>query len=145
MQLTRYTDYALLILILLAVQPEGRLSSIEEVCSTFDLPRNHINKIVHRLGQLGWVTTRRGKGGGIALGLPAEAINLGEVVQSLEALQLIECGTPWCQLLPVCGLKGVLAEAVEAFVSALCRHSLADLIRDQPAIRQQLRIPLLVV
>lgn len=36
MQLTRYTDYALRILILLAVQPEGRLSSIEEVCSTFD-------------------------------------------------------------------------------------------------------------
>lgn len=77
-------------------------------------------------------------------GYRREAINLGEVVQSLEALQLIACGTPWCQLLPVC-LKEVLAEAVEAFVSALCRHSLADLIRDQPAIRQQLRIPLLVV
>jgi Rrf2 family transcriptional regulator, nitric oxide-sensitive transcriptional repressor len=144
MQLTRYTDYGLRILIFLAIQPEGRLSSIDEVCGTFDLPHNHINKIVHQLGKLGWVTTRRGKGGGIMLGLPAEAINLGEVVHSLEGkMQLIDCAEPLCQLLPVCQLKGVLAEAVEAFLSTLCRHSLADLIRNTPAIRHQLSIPLL--
>ena len=144
MQLTRYTDYGLRILIFLALQPEGRRSSIEEVCATFDLPHNHINKIVHQLGKLGWVSTRRGKGGGISLGLPPEAINLGEVIQSLEGtMHLVECGSPLCQLLPVCRLKGVLAEAVEAFFASLCRHSLADLIRNSTAIRQQLAIPLL--
>lgn len=94
------------------------------------------------MGKLGWVSTRRGKGGGISLGLPPEAINL--VIQSLEGtMQLVECGSPLCQLLPVCRLKGVLAEAVEAFFASLCRHSLADLIRNSTAIRQQLAIPLL--
>lgn len=143
MQLTRFTDYGLRILIYLAVLPEGRLASIEEVCQAFDLPRNHINKIVHLMGRLGWVLTRRGKGGGICLALPPEAINLGEVVLALEGHRpLIDCEQPSCALLPVCRLKGVLAEAMEAFAVALSRHTLDSLVAPcQGQIRQRLLRP----
>jgi len=143
MQLTRFTDYGLRILIYLAVQPAGRLASIEEVCQAFDLPRNHINKIVHLMGRLGWVLTRRGKGGGICLALPPEAINLGEVILALEGQgPLIDCQQPSCALLPVCRLKGVLAEAMEAFAGALSRHTLDSLVGPcEGQIRQRLLRP----
>lgn len=141
MQLTRYTDYGLRILMYLAVLPNGRQSSINEVCETFGLSRNHVNKIVHQLGKLGLIQTRRGKSGGIALGMPPEQINIGKVVVDLEAsLNIIDCRQPVCRLLPVCRLKGMFAEAATAFVSSLEQYTLADLLGDQKQMIQVLAI-----
>lgn len=62
MKLTKYTDYALRILIYSVLQPQARLISIQEVTEVYDLSRNHVMKIVQRLGQEGYLTTVRGKG-----------------------------------------------------------------------------------
>lgn len=141
MQLTRYTDYGLRILMYLAVLPDGRQSSINEVCESFGLSRNHVNKIVHQLGKLGLIQTRRGKSGGISLGKPPERINIGKVVVDLEAsLNIIDCQKPACRLLPVCRLKGMFAEATRAFVSSLEQYTLADLLDDEDQMIQVLAI-----
>ncbi|MGV6807811.1 MAG: Rrf2 family transcriptional regulator [bacterium] len=141
MQLTRYTDYGLRILMYLAVLPPGRLSSINEVCETFDLSRNHVNKIVHQLGKLGLLETRRGKSGGIALRVPQEEINIGKVVSDLESsLTAIDCQKPACRLLPVCRLKGMFSEATLAFIKTLEQYTLADLTRNPDRMVQVLDI-----
>lgn len=134
MQLTRYTDYSLRVLIFLALQEAERLVTISEIAEQFDIPRNHLVKIVHRLGQLGYVRTIRGKGGGIRLGAQPASIGIGDVIRSVETnLNVVECETPRCPLLPTCKLKGLLNEARDAFLDVLDRHSLQDLV-DQPQV-----------
>jgi len=83
MKLTAFTDYSLRVLIYLAAEPERR-ATIAEISAAFDIKENHLTKVVHRLGKGGWVETVRGKGGGLTLAKPADAIGVGQVVRDTE-------------------------------------------------------------
>ena len=132
MQLTRHTDYALRTLILAALKPEGERLSVAEITETYELSRSHVMKIVQKLGQLGYLRNIRGKGGGIELGRAPETINIGEVVREMEAtLQVIDCNSPCCRLQPACKLKGVLGEAMNAFMAVLGGYTLGDLLEEK--------------
>lgn len=130
MRLTRQTDYSLRVLIFLALQEEGSRVTISEITEHFDIPRNHLVKIVHRLGQLKYLKTLRGKGGGLSLGRSAPDIVIGQVVRDVEStLEVVNCHEPPCPLEVGCVLKGALAEARDAFLAVLDRYTLADLIK----------------
>ncbi len=129
MQLTAFTDYTLRTLIYLAIE-EGRLATVTQIAAAYAIPENHLNKVVLLLGQAGDVVTLRGRGGGLRLARPASRINIGEVVRRTEpALALAPCmGSGVCVITPACGLKPVLAEALDAFLAVLDRYTLADLV-----------------
>lgn len=131
MQLTRYSDYSLRVLIYLAVRP-GQLATIDEITNAYGVSRAHMMKVVHRLGRGGFIETVRGRGGGLQLARPAAEIGLGDVVRyTEEKLDLVECfdpATSHCRIEPVCGLKGVLEEALGAFFDTLDQYTLADLV-----------------
>lgn len=131
MQLTSYTDYALRVLIFLAAIP-NRHTTITEIAERFAISRNHLVKVVHKLGSKGYIKTTRGKGGGLSLGRPAELINIGEVVRNMENhFNWVECFNPNeqnCGLIPDCGLKHVLARAGFAYLQVLDSASLADVL-----------------
>jgi Rrf2 family nitric oxide-sensitive transcriptional repressor len=132
MQLTRYTDYGLRTLIYLALLPQGRRASIDEISSTYDISRNNVNKIVHQLGKAGIIETKRGKGGGFYLKRAPQELNVGDLVVLLEnTLQVVECHTPLCRILPACKLKGILGQATQAFLDTLKAYTLADLLEDE--------------
>ena len=67
MQLTRYTDYAIRVLLHVGAREDG-LSSIAEIARTYNISRNHLMKVVQDLGQAGFLTTVRGRNGGLKLG-----------------------------------------------------------------------------
>ena len=133
MRLTTYSDYAMRILIHLAARPGG-LSTISNISKSYGISRNHLMKITQALAYSGEVETVRGKGGGIRLARPAEAISLGAVLRHTESSSpLVECfdrETNTCVITPVCGLKHVLFEALEAFYARLDRVTLADVVRN---------------
>lgn len=92
MQLKKYTDYALRVLIFVGSKRKGELSSIKEISEVFDISQNHLSKIVYQLGQLGLLETIRGRNGGIALAQSPEYINVGQVVRQMENdFILMEC------------------------------------------------------
>lgn len=134
MRLTAFTDYSLRVLIYLAAQPDRR-ATIAEIATAFDVNENHLTKVVHHLGKAGWISTIRGKGGGLTLARSAEEICVGEVVRDAEGQVMpAECFAPEksdCAILRSCQLKGVLAEAVEAFYAVLDRYTLADITRNR--------------
>lgn len=136
MQLTRHTDYGLRILLYLALKPAAYVASIDEVTAAFSLSRNHVTKIVHKLAKAGFISSQRGNGGGIRLGRAADEIKLGDVVRLLETnLKPVDCHLPEeCVLLPACRLKGVLAEAMGAFMRELDHYVLADMVDQQKAV-----------
>ncbi len=129
MRLTRYTDYALRTLIYLGLN-ELRQATIAEISNAYGISENHLVKVVHHLGRLDLVTTSRGRGGGLRLALAPDQVNVGQVVRSMEDdLSLVECfASGNCVITPTCHLRGVLGEALAAFLAVLDRYTLADLI-----------------
>lgn len=144
MQLTRFTDYSLRVLMYLAYKGET-LSTIAEVSTSHAISESHLTKVVHQLGKLGYVTTLRGKGGGIRLARPPEEINLGEVIRHTEeTLGIMECLAPGygegCRIFNACRLKNVLREAEAAFFRQLDGYTIADLV--PPAtVKLQFAVP----
>lgn len=125
MRLTRYTDYALRVLIYLSARPD-RLCSISEISRAYGISQNHLMKVVHNLGKAGYVAGVRGRAGGIRLARPPERIVVGDVVRSTEdGFELADCTT--CIIAAGCGMTGVLREATQAFLAVLDRYTFADL------------------
>ncbi|GCE08970.1 Rrf2 family transcriptional regulator [Dictyobacter aurantiacus] len=135
MRLTQYTDYALRTLMYLANLPEGDLSSIQEITTAYNISNNHLVKVVHQLGKLGYVETLRGRGGGIRLAQAPQEINIGQLVrQTEEDFYLVECFNAeknHCFITPECQLRSVFAEAMQAFLAVLDSYTLADIARNQ--------------
>ncbi|HYB99528.1 MAG TPA: Rrf2 family transcriptional regulator [Candidatus Limnocylindrales bacterium] len=130
MRLTDYTDYGLRVLVYLGTTGD-RLVTIDEIAGHSGISRNHLMKIVHRLGQLGYVATVRGKNGGVRLGAPPAKIKVGDVVRDLEE----ELGTMTADapkkgpaLQPADAVRAVLQDAFAAFARVLDDTSLADLV-----------------
>jgi Rrf2 family nitric oxide-sensitive transcriptional repressor len=126
MQLTQHTDYGLRLLIVLT--REGGSLSLPAFSAQQRLSYHHVAKVAQGLVHAGFAVSHRGRSGGITLARPANEITVGEVVRALEkGMRLADCAT--CALRADCALSGVLAEALEAFLAVLDRHTLADASR----------------
>lgn len=136
MQLTRFTDYTLRVLISVGLNDkrgERRGVTIGEISTQYGISRNHLMKVVQHLGRAGYLVTLRGKGGGLRLAVPAAEINLGSVVRNVEGgFYIVPCfddqRTDRCVIAPACVLKGVLGQALTAFLHVLDGYTLADLL-----------------
>ncbi len=128
MHLTSFTDFALRALVYMATLPEGKMTNITEVTEIYGVSRHHMVKVIHQLSREGFIYTSRGKNGGIRLGMPAQAINIGKVVRQLEPLQLVNCDE--CAITPACRLKAALHKAMEQFLTELDTYTLADIVKD---------------
>ena len=130
MRLTTMTDYALRMLIYLGQHPE-RLCTTAEIAQAYDISEAHLTKITHQLGLTGWISTVRGKGGGMRLAREPAAINLGDFVRSVEPdFQVVEClgESSKCMLTGNCRLERIFSKSVEAFLHTLDGHTLADVL-----------------
>ncbi|CAK7192782.1 HTH-type transcriptional repressor NsrR [Commensalibacter sp. Nvir] len=129
MQLSRYTDYSLRILIYLGIHRE-RLSSINEIATCYNISQNHLMKIVHNLGKSGFITTVRGRRGGLQLNKKPEEITLSSVIRnSEESSRPIKCKA--CIIEDDCIIQDVVIKAFEAFYNVLNQYTLADAIRNR--------------
>ncbi len=134
MRLTRYTDYALRVLIYLGLHCD-RLCTIPEIARAYGVSQNHLTKVAHDLGKAGFVESERGRLGGLRLAKPAAAISVGAVVRIMEGEDCIaDCET--CVIAPACRLASAFDEAREAFMAILDAVSLADIGRKGGALRR---------
>lgn len=144
MRLTQTTDYALRVLIYLAVSPDEQVT-IREISAAYRISQNHLMKVVQQLAANGFVLSRRGKTGGIRLNGGPGAIEIGAVVRAMESdFALVECfrESNRCVITPACKLPLLLEKARDAFIAVLDQYTLADLVGAQDAgrIRGLLRI-----
>ena len=134
MQLTRYTDYAVRVLLHVGARDEGDLSSIAEIAQVYGISKDTLKKIVQDLNQAGFVTAVRGRNGGLKLGRPAEDITIGAIVRHTETgFDLVDCSS--CLIAPACTLPRILNEATQAFLAVLDRYTLADVLSRRADLR----------
>ena len=129
MHLSLFSDYSLRVLMFAAVK--GGAFQLDEVTAAYGISRNHLAKVVQSLSKLGYLDTRRGRGGGIQLRCSPADIRIGKLVRETEGQPaIVECfdaATNTCRLNGSCRLKGALARATNAFFDSLDEHTLSDL------------------
>lgn len=146
MRLTVYTDYALRLLMYLAVSDDGEkgLATIGDIAASYGISRNHLMKVAYQLGAAGYIETVRGRGGGLRLAMAASEIRLGDVVRETEPdMALVPCFNPVdapCVIRSCCVLRKALQNAGDAFLAALDDYSLGDLARPSAPLRKLLAI-----
>lgn len=144
MRLTLYTDYSLRMLIYLAIKREG-LSTVEEIAEAYNISRNHLTKVAHRLGRAGFIETIRGRSGGLRLSREPRDIRLIDVVQATEEdFRVVECFDKdhnRCRISGPCRLTGVLNEALMAWSGVLAKYTLADIAEPAGQLARRLDIP----
>jgi Rrf2 family nitric oxide-sensitive transcriptional repressor len=128
-----FSDYALRILLYLGAQegvPETKMPSLIDISRAYGISFHHLSKVAHKLTQLGYVQTQRGRTGGLRLGRRPDEINIGGLLRETEPhFHLVECfdgETNTCPIVSACGLIRPLVEARQAFLSTLDRYTLAD-------------------
>lgn len=143
MRLNLQTDYALRLLMHLAVNEE-HLCTIAEIAERYDISKNHLMKVAHALGKEGVIGTVRGRSGGLHLAQPATEIVIGDIVRLMEAdLAVVECfqgGSNQCAITPACRLKGVFGEAVNAFLKVLDNYTIDHLVRRNTKLHVLLQV-----
>lgn len=132
MHFTRHTDYALRLLQHLAANPEAK-GVIAEVADIHAISRNHLMKVAQELAHGGFIVTRRGRGGGIALAHAPDDISIGAVVRFTEpGMALVDC--VGCRIAPACGLTGIFNEARAAMLAVLDSYTLTDAMGDRAGL-----------
>lgn len=130
MQLTSFTDYALRTLMYLAARPEDK-SSVKEISEHYGISYNHLVKVAHRLSQLGYIESTKGKGGGIQISEGTETLRLGDLISQLEPnMDMVECfdaKTNTCRITGSCQLKHCLFEATQSFIDTMNEYTLDDI------------------
>lgn len=138
MRLTLYTDYSLRVLLYIGIKGTEKLSTVQEVSDAYGISKNHLTKVVHELGKLGLIETVRGRGGGFRLNMAPKEINVGDVVRKMEddfhLVECFNCATNKCVITPVCKLKDVLHEALNAYFKVLDSYTLADFVENNEGL-----------
>lgn len=132
MRLTLHTDYALRVLIRVG-RAKGQLVTVAEIAEDYQISRNHLTKVVHKLGLAGYLETVRGKNGGMRLGRRPEEIRLGHFVRDIEEdMAVVRCmrddESAECLVGGECLARTAFAEAMDVFITTLDRYTLADVL-----------------
>jgi len=136
MRLTRYTDYAIRVLMFLGAR-DGEICSIRSIAATFSISQNHLMKVVQDLAAAGFINSVRGRNGGLRLSREAADINLGTLLRHTEGLtDLLDC--PACMVRSGCGMPSILSEATAAFIGVFDKYTVADLVRRRELLRSLL-------
>ena len=143
MQLTRFTDIGLRVVMRLAVAGEqsvgeqsvgeqpGAATSLttKDLAAELAVPYTHVAKVVGRLSEMGVVHARGGRAGGLTITDLGRQARVGWLARSLEGDgEVVDCEGPQpCPLRRGCHLRGALARAVAAFYDSLDSETVADL------------------
>ena len=96
----------------------------------------NVAKIVPILVRGGFIITSRGRASGLKLARPATEIGIGDVLRVTETTHVeAECtgGTSLpCGIKRAAPINRLLGEALQAFISVLDKHTLAELISARP-------------
>ena len=142
MQLTSHSDYALRLLIYLAIHAPDKPATVKDASERYGISTNHLAKVAQRLVQEKIINSQRGRGGGLSLAMPAEQINIGYLIRKIETPELLECfgKNCSCPIESVCMLFSALRKAQQAFFNVLDEYTLADVVKNKHKLQQSLSL-----
>ncbi len=130
LRLNRLTDYATVVLTVLAVCGGGRLSAVE-VAQRAGLETPTASKVLKLLARANLVASFRGASGGYQLVRPAEEISVAEIVRAIEGpVAMTDCsiGETQCAQVQNCSMRPNWVRVSEAVEAAIEKIKLSDML-----------------
>lgn len=131
MQLSKFTDYTFRVLIYMAKHQE-KLCTVEQLAAELEVSEHHLKKVIHRLAKTDYLTSIKGRAGGLRLGVSPEQINLGEILRITEDnLNIVSClnNNHICTFIEGdCKLKSIVYASLERFIEEFGKYTLSDLL-----------------
>ena len=135
LRVTKLTDYATLVLTVLAARP-GDVLSAPDLAEHAGLEAPTVAKVLKPLAQAGLVEGFRGANGGYRLARDPAAISLVEIVEAMEGpLGMTECSLHDgnCGIEQSCGVRANWRRINDVVADALRGVSLAEMLQPAPA------------
>lgn len=110
MQINRATDYAVRVMVQLAILPPGTKQQLTSLERATGVRGSFLSKVLQRLVHAGLIASHRGNGGGFCLRVDRDQTTLLEVIEAMEGpMYLNQClisglsceRKPWCSVHPV--------------------------------------------
>jgi Rrf2 family protein len=132
--LAQKTRYALRALLYLAEAEVGRSVQVGDIAASQRVPRKYLELILLDLKRAGFVSSRRGPGGGYTLAKSPADISFVEVIRLMDGpIALVPCASlnfyercEDCVDEASCAIRRVMAKVREDAVQTLASTSLAD-------------------
>lgn len=143
LRVTKLTDYASVVLTVLASAPDTVLSATG-LAERAGLEPPTVAKVLKPLAQAGLVQAFRGAAGGYRLARPANEISLVEIVEAMEGpLAMTECSIHdgHCDIEHSCSARANWRRINDVVADALRRVTLADMTLPVPTADARKTIP----
>jgi Rrf2 family protein len=130
--LTKKTDYALLALTCLGLEPAGRALNTKVIAERYQIPSELLAKILQQLARRGLVESSAGPTGGYRLALAASEITVADVMNAVDGRPaLVQCfknGRTACSQFECCTIRNPLALVQRRLSKVLRETTLRDLV-----------------
>jgi Rrf2 family transcriptional regulator, iron-sulfur cluster assembly transcription factor len=149
MRITTWAEYGVICALHLARSDRNGPVTGREIAEKERLPADYIEQILIRLRRAGVISSTRGARGGYMLAKPATEISIRAVIQAseLETFELHCLSHPVeedrCSAAHSCSIRPVwvlLQTKIDDVLESVC---LADLLQDEPAVRERVGLPIL--
>lgn len=144
LRVTKLTDYASVVLTVLATAPDMVMSA-SGLAERAGLEAPTVAKVLKPLAQAGLVHAFRGASGGYRLARAAEDITLVEIVEAMEGpLAMTECSVHagQCGIEQSCGARANWRRINDVVADALRSVTLAEMTVQDPAARKAIPVSL---
>ena len=149
MRITTWAEYGVICALNLARRTEKGPATGRQIAAQERLPADYVEQILLRLRRAGVITSTRGAHGGYMLSRPPEEISIRAVIHAseLETFDLHCLSHPVeedrCNASHNCSIRPVwmlLQRKIDDVLEGVC---LADLLHDEPAVREKVGLPIL--
>jgi Rrf2 family protein len=149
MRITTWAEYGVICALHLARRTEKGPVTGREIAARERLPADYVEQILLRLRRAGVITSTRGAHGGYMLSRSAREISIRDVIHAseLETFDLHCLSHPVeedrCAASHSCSIRPVwvlLQNKIDDVLESVC---LADLLQDEPAVRERVGLPVL--
>lgn len=147
MKVSTRGEYGLRAMVALAKNHGQGPMSISAMSKASSVPMPYLEQLIGPLRRAGLVESTRGARGGYRLTRSPEAVNIGDVYRVMEGpLAPMECvsediSEQVCPLIDGCETRPVWLRMRDAIAETLDSTTLADLIKDSPRARADVREP----
>ncbi len=129
---SRRCEYALQAVLYLALKPEGEKTTNKELTQHMRMPSPFLAKILQDLAHKGLLISSKGPRGGFALGRPAKAITLFNIVEAIDGDGLTKScvlGFAECSTTDPCSMHNDWKAIREGISSMLLSQDIAQMAK----------------
>lgn len=134
MQLTRAADYAVRVMIQLAVSPTDHRALLPDLAAVTEAPESFLSKVLQALSRAGLIDSKRGHAGGFQISSRGREASMLEVIEAIDGpihLNVCLISGKACSRKARCPAHPVWAQAQAAMLEVLSRAMIAEMAAER--------------